>query len=529
MARAIACCSHSSVSAEMRPVIVWFEDSNGDPASKSTLLAIEEAELVENAGVFTVTTQNRFGQAAPSLVAARYKVAILGPAIFRNVELPGEYTTDYLPLGTITSGVFDNSAAPLVNNFGDTITAFNVQHNNVTGEHTDVTADSIEVGSPANVPVPANGDMAAERVLTNALIAGPVANSAVIAPVAVLQANGTSKVELRSGNPGTAGGGGELHFPSPTEASDLTCRIATNHAGNIDLALTNLVASNAQGLGLVVDGILRKNPAKSGIPFSLRVDEPTDEEIIIENINAGRLDLRLFFGNLYLDGGDIELVFGDILVPSGTISGSVFEGPSALWSASPTGVVDAAEFTGPLVTLTPVASEVAYAYSSRVQFEVDYHPIQGGWSALENPATVRPGYSTGTTPPYVRPSAIAQNLTLRIPLTLPNWYRSSPAAKSDLIRIVKIDFRYRRVNAADTVVFRIWRVRKDGTAAENLVATVTAAVSAVDAVGTTGVIDHIITRSTHTYFLEVTLQADASSDDARLMNVVATFDKLGIE
>ena len=338
----------------------------------------------------------------------------------------------------------------------------------------------------------------------------------------VTQADSTEKVELRSGDPTAAGGGGSLHFPSPGESTDNAVQISTTLAGDVELRINNLDAGVGNGMRVVVDGQIRKNTAKTGIPLPpLQHNTGSVEDLEVENVGVGTLNLRLVDGDLLLDVGDITLTAGDV-------AAQTFTGPSSLWSASAAGIVDAAEFTAPLITIDPAASSLGYAYDSRVEFEVDYHPVMGGWEPLA-PGTVRIDYQTATSPPYIRPSTTGANLVIRIPLTVPNWYRSSPATTSDMIRIVSVEIRYRRSSVSDTMTLRLIRLRKDGTSTEDVVTTLAAAVSVTDTTDDTGTLNHVINRGTFTYFLEATMFANTIPSDTRLMNVLVTYDKFGIE
>lgn len=554
MTTALSLGSKWSVSSETRPCIVWYEDTNGDPASTSTSVAIEAAALELDTGVYQIITAGRFGVA--DLTAARYKVAILGPAIYRNTELPGDWTTDYLQIGTITSGVFSNTGKLVINSVGSLWGLFGQQHNASTGVHTDVTADRVDVGSPSGLSAGSSaGRVTAQDVSTNQAIVENASDSLTTNTVDVRQANGTTKVALRAGNPASNGGGGELAFPNVDQSADNTARVTMDYAGDPVLKFTNLQASTFNGMDLEFDGILRKDSAKSNVNFSLQTNDASAETLRLENIGAGAL-------NVLMPGGDFDMTSGDLTVTSGNIeatSGDIDAGGDVTGATLYAGSGDVTAFfdvngvdlnffgftttvgSGLIADLTSQngievtggstgASQYGahYSYSSYVTFEIPLSPVAGGWMVEDGDSSVgeRP-VVVSSTPPYMRPAGLV-TLYMHCPLD-PYFMPAHNQDGGNTVRLTSIAYRAVEYTGA-TITMYVRRTERDGTGSRLTVATISAAASSSST-------DYNVNSSTpnHTvsgnyyYWLEFRITTSSSVLNARIADVIMTLDKQSVE
>lgn len=484
-----------TTSTETRPVIVWYEDANGDPhVSDST--AVENAVLEKDGSDYKVITAGKFGQGASfSTTVARYKIAILGPIPFRSSELPANWATEWLHLGSITTGVYSNALAPLVNNFGSTIVAFNMQHHNTTGVHLDVTADSVEVGSPGgSLPSMATGDVHAQNVRADAMEIYQDTNS-----LNIYDSGGTKKISFHA-DPGS-GVDGKIRFDDP----GIEVQIAINRSSTGGISLTNENGTN--DALLYVDGRIIKRSSKPA-DFALEANDGSDETLYLRNTGAGDL-------HVIMSGGDLTVSTGDIEATAGDVSGATLSNVASSWDVDASGNV-----TGNTADYTTYTG-TTYTYDSPLKtFTEELSPYMGGWVQEGDTGTVRLDYISGT-PAYVSPNASGTDLYLRRPLGPANWARSSD---QPTLNIAEINFRYVRVNTGDIVTIRLMRALRDGSGAPVTLNTLNPSTTASFALSS-NIIGHAVDFDYH-YWLELDMKGNG---DSRIANLQVVYTKDQIE
>lgn len=528
MTAALPAGMKATTSTGPRKCVVWYQDTSGRPATSNSTLAIEVADLIRVGAIWRVETAAKFGQSTFSTVGARYNVAVLGGIPYRSTELPGDWTTHYLFIGTITSGVFDNSAAPLIAGVAGLTAKFAIEHDVSTGLHTDINADRADVGSPVGL-TSAAGAVTAEAVEANGTrIREGSTDALTTAHVDVQQLNGTSKIQLRAGDPASAIGGGSIHFPNPDQSSDNAIGISTAYAGQVLCYLTNNEAPN-RDMRIVVDGEILQNPTKTSARFGVFTDKAASDNFELEGLGAGVLNLRL------LDGG-IDVANGDIEAGNGEIQGWTFANAAGSYSVSSTGEITGLDCQAEIFICDLQAASNGYSYVSRAVFDAEYLPTMGGWTNLINQDVAGIGatieYITGATPPHIRPLVTGTGTVTRMRYPLDatfNQARTSPTREADTLRIVSAAFEYLRATGSNIIRFRIKRVLRDGSGAEATVASETApSTGAGFQTHTISAINHSV-DPTFAYFLEVDIASDLLVTDAKMGPISIKFDKEGVE
>lgn len=132
-----------SGAGKSRPVRVWKVDPVTDSAE-----AVADGTLELSGGTFRVDIAHYFGQAAasPSTTAAHYRVAVLGPVFATSSWVGADDTV--IQLGSVNTGVWSATGAPLLYTVGDWILAFGVEHY-ADGTHEHITADSVTIRTSA--------------------------------------------------------------------------------------------------------------------------------------------------------------------------------------------------------------------------------------------------------------------------------------------------------------------------------------------------------------------------------------------
>lgn len=127
--------------AATRPVVVWLatpETAGGD--------AIYEGEIEWDAGASThrITIPHYLGQDAdaPSTDPADYRVLVRGPTITTN---PLGTDPGIWYLGNVQSGAWATSGQNLVPSWGTWLALFQVEHDNATGAHTQISAYGVDL------------------------------------------------------------------------------------------------------------------------------------------------------------------------------------------------------------------------------------------------------------------------------------------------------------------------------------------------------------------------------------------------
>jgi len=131
--------------ADTRPVVVYLVS----PVTASAD-AIYEGVIAWDAGAgkYRITVPHYFGQdsAAPSTTAAAYRVLVRGPTI---TTTPLGSDPSYWYLGACTSGVYATTGQNLVPTWGSWLSMFNVEHDNASGMHKAINADSFTFNATA--------------------------------------------------------------------------------------------------------------------------------------------------------------------------------------------------------------------------------------------------------------------------------------------------------------------------------------------------------------------------------------------
>jgi len=439
--------------ADTRPVIVWLVSPKA-----ATAEAIYTGELdTDGVGGFTITIPHELGQGTVSTTAADYRVLLQGLSIAGVGVLNG--TANYVFLGEITgtTGVFDDTDQNLINSIGTWISAFNIQHDSTTGVHLDVTADSAVISGTA-APV-----LQVKRTSLEDTAA-----------IEVLETGGLVKIALVPGAAGTAGGGGSILFPNPTDSSDDVVLIdVQGGATAVEVNLTNSTGIGAAGLR-IIDGDLDLDTGA----FSC----------------IGVADL--FSGHIQNGGYGLD-VSGDSTAVDYTATDSVYSHDGL--SATP-----------------------GFCYTDSIEFEVDCSPYCGGWES-KSPSVTNWAFTDGT-PSYVAPDNAVLNVW-RFPLS-DLWPPSQDY--TTIVRVVNsIEIRYRRVAAGDAFTVTLKRQIRDGTAGVLTVATATPGTSASFTTHSEAVA-HDVNRN-YRYWLEISCDAATSGDDIRIANLALNMDKNGVE
>lgn len=190
--------------------VVWLDtDQPGvEIADSDPDVAIARAKLVKDpaSGNWLVSLSGigdgYLGQTNPSSEANHYKIAVLGPLI-TTTDLDGD--SAWLRIGAVTSGVTETVSttgqkivydlATIINNYVTMLGAFAVEHDDVTGAHTDVNADSISVSGSASVSgaTTLSSLDVTNGTTTDTLVA---ATSVLVAALTSISANGVTSPRL---------------------------------------------------------------------------------------------------------------------------------------------------------------------------------------------------------------------------------------------------------------------------------------------------------------------------------------------
>lgn len=482
--------------SDTRPVIVWYADAFGRPASPGTE-AVYTGTLVKNGSAYRVDTTHYFGQSSPSTTAARYFVALLGPEPATGARsAAAAFTDNNVILGHINAGpVYSAALAPVIGPVLSEV-VFEAQHDSTTGAHKNITATS-----SGSYPVIASiNDTAA-----NNHQAGLEARNAA----------GNAKVQMIPGRSTQNNEGGILRFPRPDLSNNVTAMIDVGpYAGTSVLKITN---TNAVGDEAVVeyDGILRRDGTKTGTQWAFEVASGITETLRIRNTGAGVADVRL-------EDGTLTIVDGDLVLLSGAIDVEQITGSFASWDLL-NGILTTAEIiaNGGIEVHPNGSTAAGVRYTTPVPFNLDLTPYKGGW--IQSGGTGVPAYTTGT-PPSVR-STTTDPIVLRRAIDV--QVNEANFTEGTRVRFVSVEFRYLRANLADLFSVTLVSVARDGSGAPTTVATSSPAVSAVYAAVTLAI--NADADPDLYYYLQVSIEPDASAADVRIADVTLNIEKEAIE
>lgn len=240
-----------------------------------------------------------------------------------------------------------------------------------------------------------------------------------------------------------AGQGGRLEFRDAGRASDNTATIGVGAV----LAETVILQVDAIGGAVnveleLVGGVFRSTLAASAA-WAVEVNQGTDQTLYVRNIGAGNADLDV--------DGDAT-VHGSLIGESGTLT-----------------CTDQLAAQGGLAAGFD-SDNCAFRYlgASRQTFEQDISPWAGSWSHGEMDSAGTPDvpkFMTDT-PPYVTPNGTAYVMMAR---ALSFGHNTDNVPNSTALRLLtRIKLRYYRAAAGDLITFQIVRVKRDGSAAPDV-------------------------------------------------------------
>lgn len=279
-----------------------------------------------------------------------------------------------------------------------------------------------------------------ETAGTDAYAAAITAGShgAVVADSLTIRGSGTS-----------AGQGGTLTFRDAGRASDNTAKIAVGAALAETVILQFGRSGSATKVEAELDGGVWRSTLQGSAAWAMEVSSGSDQTFYVRNTGAG-------VANLDVDGAatinGVASFITSIQGTSGTLTCTdQFAAQGGL----------AAEFD---------SDNCAFRYlgGSRQTFEQDISPFAGGWThgELDSAGTPDVPKFMLATPPYVTTSGTAYILMTR-PLQLAHNTDNVPNSTARRL-ITRVKLRYYRAAAGDLITFQIIRVKRDGSAAQDV-------------------------------------------------------------
>ena len=484
--------------SDTRPCTVWYErDPGGGPYAAGIGNVFPINLTHDGAGAYTATIASdlKLGNPAADLTADRFRLLLHGMTVEKvGTDDPLSSLTEYVELSRIVAGVISNTDARLINDVGDWIAAFNVEHDSATGHHLDVTADTIELQAlvdAGDTPLLWLNNQAGTRILE--------LNS-----------------ELNSGGSATA----TLAFANVDLGSANKARIAVEAGiGNVpDLEITKVANVHAR---VLFDGKIVHNPLKTAVVFALNAENAVDEDLEIENIGAGDLHLVIKGGEIQsAGGGTIQMTnTGHHMLAFTSGAGNAFE-------VDAVGGCDAESFDaadgGYLARPVTHGTGYAYAAGEELTLRQDFAPHMGGWSEAD-PNTVHM-FAGIVTPLGVSPHTTATSLIIRHPIEVFNRLNDDVSIGLTLEQVDLDQF----WSAASTVSLQIKRFKRDRTGTVGTVVTLPAGTSGAWETVSSTAIAHTVDQ-TYNYWLEATLNADTAIGNAKIGAIVVHFSKDTVE
>lgn len=281
-----------------------------------------------------------------------------------------------------------------------------------------------------------------ETAGTDAYAAAITAGShgAVVADSLTIRGSGTS-----------AGQGGTLTFRDAGRTSDNTAKIAVGAALPGTVILQFGRSGSATKVEAELDGGVWRSTLQGSAVWAMEVSSGSDQTFYVRNTGAG-------VANLDVDGAatinGVASFITSIQGTSGTLTCTdQFAAQGGL----------AAEFD---------SDNCAFRYlgASRQTFEQDISPFAGSWMVADTDSTVTGTYEfeTSTTPPCL--NVTAGTVVAHRALSFAHNTDNVPSSTARRL-ITRVKIRYYRAAAGDTVTFKIVRVKRDGSAAENALLT----------------------------------------------------------
>lgn len=281
-----------------------------------------------------------------------------------------------------------------------------------------------------------------------------------------------------------SGQGGRIDFRDAGRATDNRAIIGVGSNAVEGVGLLIDAIGSATSVALTLDGGLWLSTLSGGT-WAFQCDSGSNQTLLLRNIGAGTASLSV--------DGDVGIA--GTLSATGQITGGA--GVESAWDAD--GV--AFRFDG--------GGQVHY---------IDIPPFAGGWTSVDvlGGGATNGIFSAEGTPPYATPQQNAVTVLRRQLLTPHN---NSTALAAGGRRILGgVQLMYWRADAAATITWRLCRVKRDGTAARDVL-------QEFDEVGEytvtgiwgtqTNAFTEVLDPSLYTYYLELVLN-QATSDDVRI-------------
>jgi len=366
-----------------------------------------------------------------------------------------------------------------------------------------------------------DGRLSAVDIRADQIVVKPIADAVAVSNIGAVQADGTTKIALRAGDPTVAGGGGELVFPNPDQSVDNTALISLGFAGgDPTLKIGHSSGVAARHAQIMIDGKIKRNPLRT-TPFSIEADLAGTETLFFQNVGAGVLDVNM-------PGGDLTVVNGDIKATNGIFNGS----SSGHFFADVQGLNYTIDASGNLTVATSTSSGgydcnpallgVGYTYTAPAQWTVPVGPFAGGWTQTSDPGMSYPQHISGI-PSHVRSSSALTLVSLKRQLTeLFAEYGDNTAAN---IVISSITMRY--IESAGSLQLFLRRSLRDGTGPQSTLATLTAATSGVFTTQTISPVHAV--DPLYYYWLELVIDPNGSPADVQVADIDMVITKTGVE
>ena len=281
-----------------------------------------------------------------------------------------------------------------------------------------------------------------------------------------------------------AGHGGRLEFRDAGRASDNFANIGVGSNAAEAVALKIGVLGSATSVGLTLDGGVWASTV-AGSTWAFQVNTGGDQTLLVRNIGAGVANLSV---DGSIGGASLNITPGGITVSAGIESAWDSDG-------------------------------IAFRFDGGGQIHyIDIPPFAGGWTSVDvlSGGATNGIYSVEGTPPYATPQQSAVTV-LRRQLSTPYNFSTALAAGGRRI-LGGVVLMYYRVDAAATITWRLCRVKRDGSAARDVLQEFDEATEyATTGAWTTrtDTFTEVLDPSLYTYYVELVLN-QATSDDVRI-------------
>lgn len=243
--------------------------------------------------------------------------------------------------------------------------------------------------------------------------------------------------------------GGTLTFRDAGRASDNTAIIAVGAVLAETVILKFGRAGSAVNVQAELDGGVWRSTLQGGATWAMEVNNASDKTLYVRNTGAG-------VANLDIDGGLTVNGVASFITSIEGVSGTL------------TCTDQFAAQGGLAAGFDSDNTAFRYLGASRQTFEQDISPYAGGWTHGEYDSAGTPDLPKFvlSTPPYVTPSGTTYIMMTRALQFASNTDNVQNSTARRLITRVKL--RYYRAAAGDLITFQIIRVKRDGSAAQDV-------------------------------------------------------------